>query len=355
MDGPRSRARWARYLFVRLGLLLALAGAVWGQADRYDIVEFTTPPGWTKAVDDSAASLSRTDSNGQTYGAIVVLKSLPAGADSRKNFQVVWDILSPEYASSVGAPTMQPTASENGWTVESGVAEATTDRGPAAFMLVTATGGGKLVSLVVLTNSNVYQGQIDSFISSLRLPKVDAVATRPAAPDDGKVSSLPGLWVLYTTESSGVVNGTPMLTGGYFRREYLLNQDGTYRYRAKDWSTGVKDILYVQETGRWSVSGNQLTITPAKGAGGWWSKTADGRTVGWGARQKNAEYALEPVTYTFELKYLSGMGETYLILKSPRATAREGRQNSTGSGTHEYNFSRRDASKSLIDPPPGSP
>ena len=348
-DLPRRILR--NSLMAMLGLVM-LTMSVPARADKFDIVEFAAPQGWTKEVEEGSTSFTTGDPSG-AYCAMVLMKSLPAGPDSKRNFQVVWDIIARDYVKTVGAPVMQPSATDNGWTVESGVAEATTDKGSAALMLVTATGGGKLVSLVILTNSNSYQRAVDNFITSLRLPKVE-VAAQPSDPNAGAKSSLPGLWVRYTTESSGVVNGTNMLSGGYFRREYLFKPDGTYRFRAKDWSVYVKDILYVQETGKWSVSGDKLTITPSQGSGGWWSKAANGRTEGWGARQKAADYALESTTYSYELKYLSGMGETYLYLRSPRPTAREGRQSNQDNTHHEFSFSQRDPARSLMNVPPGA-
>lgn len=338
-------------LMLILGLMTLLTPTS-AQPGRFDIVEFVAPKGWTKEVDENATSFTKVDSSAQTYCAMMLLKSLPAGNDAKKNFQVVWDVIARDYTKTAGSPTMQPTATENGWIVETGAAQATTEQGPAVLMLVAATGGGKTVSLVVVTNSTSFQGEVDAFVGSLKLPKVE-VAAQPTKSNSGVDSSLPGLWVRYNTESSGVVNGMTMLSGGYFRREYLLKADGTYRFRAKDWSVYVKDILYVEETGRWLVNGNTLTLTPTQGSGGWWGKAADGRTEGWGARRKSAEYSLEKVSYSFELKYLSGMEETYLYLRSPRPTAREGRQSNQDNAQHEFSYSRRDPSKSLIDTPPG--
>lgn len=324
------------------------------QAERFDIVEFAPPQGWAREAEANGVSFTKGDA--QAYCAMTVLKSVLAGNDSKQNFKAVWDVIAQDYVKSVGALEMQSPVSENGWTVESGVSTATTDQGQAALMVVVATGGGKAVSLIILTNTQAYQKEIDAFVSSLKLPQVE-VASQPATTNPantGPSAELPGLWVRYIIETSGTVNGMPTPSGGYFRREYLFRPDGTYRFRAKDWSVIAKDILYVQETGKWSVNGNTLTLSPTQGNGGWWGKSADGRTVGWGARQKASDFKLEKTSYTYDLRYLSGMGETYLYLTSRGPTAREGRQSNSDTAQHEFSYSRRDPSKSLIDTPPGA-
>lgn len=319
--------------------------------EKFDVVNYTAPKGWQKELKPNALQFSIADKTDDSFALMMLFKALPAGEDARKNFDVSWESIVQDSFDRSLKPEMSPDDIENGWTISSGIATTEYNGYKAAVLLMSSTGGGKVINLLVVMNSNKFQPTIEAFIRSLVLPKI-AVQTRNAAPvSTSGNSSLVGLWVNYNTETSGYMNGMPMLSGGYFRREYLFKPDGTYVFRAKDWSTIVKDILYVKETGTYSVNGNQITIKPTQTSGGWWAKAASGRTVGWGKKVRGSTHKSEPVTYTFEIKYLSGMGENYLILRSRYATERDGRQNSGGSGTHEYNYSHRATGESLIDDP----
>ncbi len=72
-----------------------------------------------------------------------------------------------------------------------------------------------------------------------------------------------------------------------------------------------------------------------------------GKTSEWGARGKSSDYKPETVTYVFDLRYLSGMNETYLVLKHAGSTVRDG-----ATDDREWNYSPRALDQSLIDNPP---
>lgn len=320
--------------------------------ETYDVVTYKLPAGWQKQPSDRGLQLSRVNTSTNEFAMAIVIKSLPSDASAADNFTHYWNTVVKATVKVGSAPMMEAPMVENGWDVVSGSANFTDGGVNGVVTQLIATGGGKVTGVIIMTNTSSFQSDLLSFLSSIKLPKAAASQTRNAAPvSTSGNSSLVGLWVNYNTETSGYMNGMPMLSGGYFRREYLFKPDGTYVFRAKDWSTIVKDILYVKETGTYSVNGNQITIKPTQTSGGWWAKAASGRTVGWGKKVRGSTHKSEPVTYTFEIKYLSGMGENYLILRSRYATERDGRQNSGGSGTHEYNYSHRATGESLIDDP----
>ncbi|MBK7653469.1 MAG: lipocalin family protein [Flammeovirgaceae bacterium] len=61
------------------------------------------------------------------------------------------------------------------------------------------------------------------------------------------------------------------LHGGFFKYQYKFNSDGTYRfvYVGASAYTDTNQLQY--ETGTYSITNNQLTITPANGANEEWS------------------------------------------------------------------------------------
>ena len=147
--------------------------------EQFDIVSFKSPGGWQRQEHPHAVSFSTERVSDGTFCLMTLLKALPASGSSEQNFQTVWETAVKEPFKVVGALDMQAPTTENGWTIESGWAEIEHDRGKALAMLVAASGGGKVVSLVIVTNTFDYQKEIDAFLASLKLPSVSPVAAQP--------------------------------------------------------------------------------------------------------------------------------------------------------------------------------
>ena len=104
--------------------------------------------------------------------------------------------------------------------------------------LITATGGGQTASVVLMTNTDKYQNEMLAFVKSLSLSANTSANQNSANNSNTKNASITGMWVFYNTESSGISNGIPQLTGGYMRREYVFYQDGTYQF-PKNWNDSL--------------------------------------------------------------------------------------------------------------------
>jgi len=163
--------------------------------------------------------------------------------------------------------------------------------------------------------------------------------------DGGTVA---GVWEFYMNETSGSIT-----TGGYFRREYRLNANGTYEFLTKTFSAYNPVIFLGRETGTWTVSGNKITIRPTQGKNEEWSKSASGRNMEWGTLVKTTARKLETVTYMFELKYLSGMEKACLVLTASGPTVRDGRESNDDNRPHQFTYSPGTPGKPLVDLPPG--
>ena len=155
---------------ILINLLLAANISVFAQKQLFDIVTFTAPYGWQKSAEANAVQFTK--QNGNAVGIMMLFKSLPTGKDSKTTFDASWDSIVKGLLTKVDSPQMQPTAGQNGWTIESGAALGEKDGDKLVAMLISATGGGKVVNLLVLYNSESFQTDIDSFIGSIDLPKV---------------------------------------------------------------------------------------------------------------------------------------------------------------------------------------
>jgi len=149
------------------------------QSENFDILKFSLPKGWQTEVDKDSFQLGKEDANGGVL--LTIFKSVPATENSKENFSLAWESLVKPMVTVKTAPQMQPSNSENGWTTESGFARYESDGKKGMVLLVTASGGGKMINLVGLMNTDAYQQEIGAFMNSIVLPKVQPVKASPMA------------------------------------------------------------------------------------------------------------------------------------------------------------------------------
>lgn len=335
-----AKMKWRSMLL--LAILISIGSKATAQNASYDIVQYQPPQGWKQEQGDKHLVYSRID--GGSWAQIAIYQSTASKGDIKKDMQREWETLVLSLRKVQNEEQTIP-ARADGWSVmtRSGVWQHNGTN--VATLLTTYSNGQVCFSILCNATAKPYLNNYKALIASVH-PNVPPSSAAPAT--TGATPKLAGLWVSIVNEISGYSNGIALTSGGYFRKEYRFNADGSYQYRVKNWSVTVKDILYATETGTYAVQGNQLVIHPAKGSGGWWAKAANGRTEGWGHYQKPYDYKLEKTAYTFEIKYLSGMEAYYLVLKTGRATERDG----NGGTRQEFNYSRREGA-SPIDAPPG--
>ncbi len=323
------------------------------QKKSFDIVSYNAPSGWKEELTDSYISYSKT-SNG-VWGQLAVYKSTTSKGDIETDLNIEWNAV---VLALHAVENDEKTAarSTNGWTVISRSGNWKYNGATVGTILTVYSDGKRCISLLCHATADGYLKEFVQMTQSVQLASAAKSEGGDTAPDingNAILSSIVGLWGSYNNETSGYMNGMPMTTGGYFRKEYIFYDDGTYLYKAKDWSGIVKEIRFAYETGTYKISGNQLTLTPVTGRSELWGKAANGRKTGWGNRIKAITPKLEKVIYSIEVKYLSGMERSYLYLRSMKGTERDGSQTSQHNAQHEFSYGKRNRSEEMIDTPPG--
>ncbi len=331
-----------KYLIITVFTCFAMN--VFAQKQTFDVVSYSIPTTkWQKVQNEGGVQLSVSDKKTGAYALVIITKATASDASANENFNTDWTRLVKAAVRVDADPAMLAPTKENGWDIVSGNADYTDAGKKGNAILLTATGGGKMVSVVLMTNTQQYQNELAEIINSLDLTKLSFKETHTSSSNvmmnNKKIA---GLWTYYILETNGYINGMPQYTAGYSRSEYLFKEDGTYIYRTKNWMVyGAKDILFVYETGTYSANGSQITITPEKSKSGWWAKKSS--TKEWGSFVKDfAGYKLEKKVYDYEIKYYSGSHDTTLIFKTGQKE-----------GVQEYGYSYRGNNESLIDNPPG--
>ncbi|MBS1947995.1 MAG: hypothetical protein JST47_09530 [Bacteroidetes bacterium] len=335
-------------------LILFFSISVISQKQTFDVVSFTVPKGWQQKQNSGSVQLLATDKKSGGYIMAIITNASASTATAIENFNSKWKAAIADQIQLDGEPTMQPSSNGNGWDIETGSAGYTDNGGKGNVALLSATGGGQTMSVVIMFNTKQYEKELSAFLNSLELAEVkqnENANSSSASIENEGTTSIVGLWTDYVLETTGYnINGMPQYTAGYLRKEYAFYPDGTYLFRNKQWLTKTKDILFIYESGTYSVNGNRITIIPKGGKGEFWSKTSS--TKEWGKLVKSSEYKLENVTCSFKIENDPAYNITRLILSPGKPTQRDGGKYNAPNDPYEFRYSMREL-ESLIDNPPG--
>lgn len=170
-------------LFLVIACLLVLSTHVNAQkAESFDGMTYSMPKGWQKSVTPSALQLGIDGAKGACL--LTVFKAIPATEDPKKNFESAWDTLVKGVVTVSSKPERQPSTTENGWTVEAGYAPYVSDDKKGTALLITMTGGTRMVNILILTDTDAYQATIATFLESIELPKRKATLPQPEKPKE---------------------------------------------------------------------------------------------------------------------------------------------------------------------------
>lgn len=153
---------------------------VFAQQQTFDITTYTAPKGWGRQATENSIQFSKEDAAKGNYCIIMLLKSIPGTTDAKANFDAAWQTVVKETVTVSTPPEMQPPASENGWEAQTGYAPFESDGNKGIALLVTSTGFEKMVNILVMTNTDVYEKEISDFLESVSFKKQNPVANKPA-------------------------------------------------------------------------------------------------------------------------------------------------------------------------------
>ncbi len=139
--------------------------------EKFDIVTYTSPKGWQKETGANNIQFGKENGAHGTFCIVMMFKALPAGPDSRRNFDAARETLVKDAVSPSAAPDMQtPVIDEKGWTAQSGFAPYENEGKQGVLMLVSTTGNNKVLNILILTNSDIYQEVVFAFVDSIVFP-----------------------------------------------------------------------------------------------------------------------------------------------------------------------------------------
>ncbi|MEO5564288.1 MAG: lipocalin family protein [Chitinophagaceae bacterium] len=306
--------------------ILVIPCELFSQKQTFDLATYTPPKAWKKQTTKDAVQFAKEDTATGGYCIISLLKAVPGTADSKGNFDAAWEAIVKEMVTVSADPEMQPASSENGWELQTGHAAFENEDNKGVVILVTATASGKMINLVILTNSNIYEKNISDFMASISLKKQEAVPQQ--TPANSNNASVTGLWGVSSTTASYY---NVSINEGSIVKQYKFNADGTYSFTIKTFQYLLTNLLLTRETGTYKISGNTITISPLKSATeAWTKKNGDD----WGKLVSTQKRPLEKTTYNFSVEDY-GLG-LVLVMKAGSVTKRDGPFNNSNKDSWTY-------------------
>ncbi|MBL0130146.1 MAG: hypothetical protein IPP43_02640 [Chitinophagaceae bacterium] len=164
---------------------------IYAQKQTFDITTYTPPKEWKRQNTESAIQFTKEDPAKGTYCLITLYKAIPGKTDTKENFSLAWETLVKGMVSVSAKPEMQPASTENGWTAESGYASFENEGNKGIALLITSTSLDKMVNIVILTNTDVFQNEISAFLESITLQKQIAGNNPPLKYETNSVKPQP--------------------------------------------------------------------------------------------------------------------------------------------------------------------
>ena len=309
-----------KHFFFTAVCLVCFSWTIFAQAsETFDIATFQPPKGWTKQTGKDAIQFSIEDKG--SYCLITLFRSMPGLGGTKENFDAAWSTIVKETVTVSAAPQMLPADDKGEWLIAGGFAPFEKDGEKGVVMLITATGYGKMINALLLTNTQAYEPAATAFLESISFKKPAADSPTPAATAPAE-ASIVGTWG--SNVGASMTYGDPVAAGmaGYTKSQYTLNADGTYIFNSKTFRMGYDKIILVRESGTYQISGSTLSVKPQKSVIQAWSKLNGGD--GWGRLLTTQNRKLEAVNYKFTKHYFSGIQEWNLVLQADSPTDRDG-------------------------------
>jgi hypothetical protein len=298
--------------------LIFLSLSSFGQTlESFDIATFRTPAGWNKQAEPYAVKIST--SAGDDFCLITLFKSLTSLGTSNQDFKGAWETIVKDSVTPSSAPQMAPVENKDGWAILSGFAPFEKDGSKGIAVLVTATGFGQMVNVMVLTNTQAYQADIAGFLDSITLKKPAVVQppqqTAPAT--NGSQPSLTGnFWKMGATRQGML--GQSGLSVGTFAKVYQFFPNGTYKFSREDMQLAAHKYYLESEEGSYTVNGNTITITSKRSSYSQHRLTKEERPI------QSGNLPLSTVQYRYEFWLYDGNWRLLLSPMDGKETKRDG-------------------------------
>jgi hypothetical protein len=279
-----------RLFFTAICLVIPTIGTFAQTTETFDIATFEAPKGWNRKGGADSIQFSIADKD--YYSIVTLFRSLPALGKPKENFDAAWATIVKEAVTVLSAPQMLPPDDNGEWRITSGFASFQKDGIKGIALLITATGDGKMMHALVLTNTQVFEAATTAFLNSFNFKKQEP-PQQPQVRSDPSGPTLTDNYWKKTQNRTGLV-GYAGDYAGYASNMYQFYTNGTYKFTRVDFQYAAPKWYLENEEGTYTVNGNTITVTPKK------SVYSSHRLKREDPPLKSGNLALSTVRYNFE-------------------------------------------------------
>jgi len=141
------------------------------QTEKFDIASFTPPKGWQRLDSNNILIFyhSKTVGNGTAFCQIVLMPSRASNNTPMKNFDDDWANLVTRTTGNTSKPTTETEKTPDGWTAIKGYGNITQQGGTYTCIVVSISGFGKVMTLLINLAGQEYVSAVDDFLKSFEL------------------------------------------------------------------------------------------------------------------------------------------------------------------------------------------
>lgn len=147
--------------------------------ETFDIATFQPPKGFSRQAGQDSIQFSI--ANKDDFCLVTLFRSVPGLGTTKENFDAAWETIVKEAVAVSSAPQMMAADSRGEWLLAGGFAQFEKNGVKGVAVLYTATGYGKMVNALVLTNTQAYEAETTAFLNSIsfKKPVIDGVKAPP--------------------------------------------------------------------------------------------------------------------------------------------------------------------------------
>ena len=262
-------------LFAVICFFSFAVGSLAQTPETFDIATFQSPKGWNKQATETSVRLSTEDKATGAYCLITLFKSIAGTDNSKENFDLAWRSVVTATVNTAAAPQTLPIPKEigrGGWEAQAGYAAFEKDGAKGVAILMTLTGFGKMVNVLVLSNTQAYDAEMTAFAESISLKTpaatVSQTTTSPTGPppastaggygfsttkfDDGWTSTIQEDWVQVTKGNGKVLIHYPNKVADAYNSVLLEGLRTAWNVLAAPKYSSVSNFQY-RPTGSWEA------------------------------------------------------------------------------------------------------
>jgi hypothetical protein len=141
------------------------------QTETFDIATYNPPKGWKRSTGQGYVIFQDGKQTGSTgsFCILIVYASRQSSGDADKDFKMEWTDLVEKPNSITVTPETQKEQTPEGWTVVNGATKLKEGLHEYTCMLVSVTGFGKVMSVLVKVAGQDYLADIENFLTNMQL------------------------------------------------------------------------------------------------------------------------------------------------------------------------------------------